>query len=213
MAQEPLDDSSLSWIESRRDRDMVLKYAQAGSPMPVRSESCPAEFPLSLGADSGHYPTCVQTVELPVDVAAEVRTMSVERFLNLSDYDQRTTKLYVFEKPADQSVSIDAEEVQRIAALLNIPKSYVRNIRFSTSSSQSPDFLSALRSVYVGENFVEHSRSFEFVAQLLADQPFIAVHFGPEEIGLYPGGGFGTKFYLYISERHLIYAKVEGWNS
>ncbi len=213
MADELIDDSSLSWIESRRDREMVLRYAQAGTPSPVHSELCSAEFPLNLGAEVLGYPVCVRAVDLPTDVNAEIATMSVERFSNLSDYDQRTTKLYVFERDADESVSLDAEEVRRIATLLNIPKSYVRNIRFSTASPESSSYLSALRSVYIGDQFIERSKSFDFVSKLLDDQPFITVSFGPGEIGLYPGGGFGTRFYLYISGQYLIYSKVEGWNS
>lgn len=202
----------LGWIDNTSDVDQVKQYARVGNPHVTRnSPGCSSEFPDTLG--SGEFLFCVAIADLPKSVLHDLTTMQWSRFDNHSDYDQRVTRFLVARHNGSLYRDLSPEDVRMLAALVDISSDYVGRIYFSKPLPGSRAWLSALRGLYVGENLIDETSLFEQAARLHAGREFIQIGFGPEEISLYPGGGYNTRFSFFINEEFIIYAKTEGWNS
>jgi hypothetical protein len=208
---------ALDWIERPEWKAEVVAYAKAGTPtVVVASPECAATWRPhhdQLGTDEHGYPICVTAVALPEAVAADVATMEKSRFANESDYDQRVTKLYVFKHDGDLSRYQSTASLEALALAVGIPERLIGGFRFHAVLPTDKDAFYTLESLYVGSDFADSTSLSTYATGLLGASAVLAVTFGPDEVELYPGGGFTTDFAFYITKDYVIYAKREGWNS
>jgi hypothetical protein len=209
---DQLADGKLDWIANAGDLNRVKQYARVGNPHVTHdSPGCTPEFPDTLG--SGEFLFCVAVTDLTKEVTQDIATMQVSRFDNVSDYDQRITRFLVARHDGSLHRYLKPNDVRMLAAMLDISSEFVGRIYFSKPTPGSRAWLSSLRGLYVGDNFIDQTSLFQHTAGLPTSQEFIQVGFGPEEVSLYPGGGYTTRFTFFINEEFIIYAKTEGWNS
>lgn len=207
---------SLSAHAYYEDNNKVMELADGGVPqIAYSSEDCPKSygnkaFTHKLGAGTGYSSLCVKQVKIPADVLSEIRTMKENELENESDYDQRLTKLYVFEQDNYQT-NLSESGVRELAKALGIPSDQIKNISFNAFVPDASSF-GQFEGLVIGEDFVDESQSLKYLRQLLKGQLVLGVSFG-DEIELYPGGGFGVTYYLYFTKGKVVYVKQSGWDA
>lgn len=207
-----LAEKKLDWIANEFDRQQVIVHARAGSPQFDRNApECPQEFPAAI--DVGGSRLCVAIAELPDNVTQDLKTMEVSRFDNVSDYDRRITKFLTIRHGGIFLEKLITNDIRMLASLIQVNPDDVERISFSAPAAGSSGYLSALRGLYVGSALADKSSMFDYVSSIDDGEHFIQVGFGLNEVGLFPGGGYTTHFSFFISDKWLIYAKSEGWNS
>jgi hypothetical protein len=174
----------LAWIEDADLLAQVVEYAKAGQPNPLNSY-----------------------VTLPANVKADIVDMTKHRFYVESDYDERITKLYVMDHAGD--LATDVGTARQLALMLNVPSSMIGTIYKRTYGSRERQFIRNFEGLYIGGDYVGDTSISRYLRDLLDGHDVVVHTFGPEEISLYPGGGFNTTFYLIITDSHVVYAKKE----
>lgn len=199
--------AKLEWITDASAKQLVIDYARAGQPALVYTDECYAGQVQLGGSDY-----CMEPVRLPAPVLKSVLKMNEQRFDNVSDYDQRITKLYAFKHDKFGTFS-DKDEAASIADALSIPADMIAAMTENLYGGQDRSFLDILTGLTIDEDYQNKTVLHTFVSELLKDRKAKVFTFGPDEISLYPGGGFGISFMLIITDDHMIYIKNEGWNS
>lgn len=206
-----LAESKLGWIDSDEDVALVKQYAKTGKPLLIQSaDNCQSEFPDAIGAGVFHF--CVALADVPADVEETISSMQASRFDNVSDYDHRVTRYVVARHDGSILTTFERHGAEALAALIDIDQNFYKDIQLSHPAVGSFAWLSALRGLWVGETMIDDSPLFLHAASLSSGD-FQQVSFGPDEISLYPGGGYNIRFTFYINDQYIIYAKSEGWNS
>jgi hypothetical protein len=208
----------LEWVESEELRAQALAIAAAGTPILIEgSTECPGRYDderlvtkLGSGTDYGTY-ECVAEVDLPGDVAAELARMADAQLENESDYDQRVTKLHVFENDSFSAHSVSLGDIERLLPALQIPEDQYTGVRF-TSFEKGEEGFGYFEGLYVGEEYVNETALLKYLRTLTADQKVLVVSFGTG-VELYPGGGISGTYYLFVTDDHLIYLKQVGWDA
>lgn len=201
-------EDSLNWIDDAAAKQLVLDYAKAGQPELIATDECFAGQAQLGGSDY-----CMEPVKLPAQVLKQIVKMNAQRFDNVSDYDQRITKLYVFNHAGNLGTYIDEDEARGLAESLSIPSELIGAMSVKSYSADDRSFLSLLTGLTVDESFQDETLLHGYAKELIAGKKAKVFTFGPDEITLYPGGGFGILFQLIITDDHMIYIKNEGWNS
>lgn len=209
--------SSFAYYE---DHKVVKALAKAGKPIISHNDvECPTRY---IDDDSfvdrlgtSYDPFCVKHVSLPAKVLKEVLDMEENELENLSDYDQRVTKYYVFKQcKYNPKRYVGERGIKELAKAFNIPQDQVKGLQFSAFIADSNSF-SELGGLFVRsatEGYREITRTLRHTRSLLKGQLVLRASFG-DGIDLYPGGGFAVTYYIYITKTHLVYVKKSGWDS
>ena len=198
--------------------------SQGQMQLQLNSKKCKnAKYPHQLGQFPSQFQSpCVLPVQLPLAVEVEIGTMRANELENESDYDQRVTRLEIFEhKHYNPAWSMDLEGIKTLAKNFNIK-------RVNTEDGYKNPGLSVSALLVTPKSFQHHGGDLmlgdgydfdqtealfpNYLGNLLNGQLAIHFQFG-EFLGLYPGGGFGVVHHFYITQTHLVYLKHSGWDA
>jgi len=211
-SNETIEDQAarqLSWIENDEWRQMVIAQAKAGQPSVKYSRSCSRDFPVRIGNSA----QCFDPISLPRNVLSDVIQMNAHRFFSESDYDQRVTKLYAFRHNGTYASWLGQTDIEALAKDFNVPSDMIGRVSVRSYQAGDTTFKSLLDGLFITTDFVEDTSISAFVADIVGGDAVRVFSFGPNEVGLYPGGGFNATFSIWVTDTHLIYVKREGWDA
>lgn len=210
-------EEEFTWVESEEDIAKIKELAKSGHPK-IRSNSkvCAAATPFTdaIGKDQTAQ-LCLKWMQLPEQLLNDLILNNQNRFTNESDYDQRITKFYAFEHDGSLYKDLSTAEIDRLlrtfsATISFTPKYGTYNVM--STSAEDEGYLTSLSGLFVGTSFQDQPETFLYASEFFQGATVKSV-VAAYEAGLYPGGGFTTKFEFFISEKQLIFVKTEGWNS
>ncbi len=206
-----------TWVESEEDIAKITELAKSGHPkIKSNAKVCAAAAPYTdaIGKDQTAQ-LCLKWKQLPEQLLSDLILNNQNRFTNESDYDQRITKFYAFEHDGSLHRDLSTVEIDRLfktfSATISFTSKYGTYNVMSTSAEDA-GYLTSLSGLFVGTSFQDQPETFLYAKEFFQGATVKSV-VAAYEVGLYPGGGFTTKFELFISEKHLIFVKTEGWNS
>jgi hypothetical protein len=206
-------EDELDWVEDDEDREAIELLARSGEVNIHRnSDRCFGEQTDDLGRGKDGQALCVKQVKLPREALAEVKLGNEYRFENVSDYDQRVTRLYAFEHNGLLDRFIGDEDLAALTKAFGIPQ-IAGEPRVKVTTPDDYGHLGILDySMYVGVDYAEETAMLNFSRAFLGEAEAKTFRFG-SGVELYPGGGFTTDFAIIVTAEKLLYVKVEGWNS
>lgn len=210
--EDRLAERDLGWVDSKEQIKEIVALAKSGKPIiDLKSDMCDGALNDALGVED---PTiCVNQVNLPSDVYLQIKEMNNNRFKVESDYDQRATRLYVLRHDGSLTTLLTPDEMDILMVALGIPAKMGAPYIDQQVRPVDYKYLQLLKGLHTEKNgWEEHPAAYRFVNGVLRGKK-ITTYTWATEVGLYPGGGFTTKFAVYISPTHLIFVKTEGWNS
>lgn len=210
---EQIESELSGWVDVE-DRERIETLVRSGDPqIDWNSERCEGDQD-DLG--TGDRALCLQTLRLPAAVFAEIRRGATYRFVNVSDYDQRATRLYAFRHAGLLDRDLSPEDLAILMEAFAIPVDAGPSLEASPyiweASPESRGYLSPLSGLFFGEEWQQEGAAYEYAMDLLEGAP-TTTYTWRAEVSLYPGGGFTTSFHIVVTDRHLLFFKIEGWNA
>jgi hypothetical protein len=204
-----------TWVENEDHIEDIKELAKAGHPK-IRSNSkkCNAPFVDLIGKNANSQ-LCLRWAKLPEQLMKDLVLNNSQRFANESDYDQRVTKFYAFEHNGELNKDLTSAEIERLLETFSANVSISPDndgYHIGSTIAGEQNYLVSLSGLFVGTIFQDETETFLFAREFFQGATVKSVSTS-YEVGLYPGGGFTTRFELLISAKHLIFVKTEGWNS
>ena len=204
-----------TWVENEDHIEDIKELAKAGHPK-IRSNSkkCSAPFVDLIGKDASSQ-LCLKWAKLPEQLMKDLVLNNNQRFANESDYDQRVTKFYAFEHNGELNKDLTSADIERLLETFSASVSFSPDYdgyHIGSTIAGEQNYLASLSGLFVGTTFQDETETFVFAREFFQGAAVKSVSIA-YEVGLYPGGGFTTRFELLISDKHLIFVKTEGWNS
>ncbi len=203
-------------IEGHKHEKEIKQLAKAGEPRIIsRSADCPKRWAdkgltQQLGLARPGNALCVKQLKLPTGLAEDIERMEKAQLENLSDYDERVTKLFVFRQDSIDPSFVRNSDLEKIANSLNLSKDITA--RFVFGFAKDPGF-SQYNGLFVGDEYVEKTLVAKYLAEIFGSSKEVLTVSFSRGFGLYPGGGISFDFTFYIAEGLLVYVKKVSWDA
>jgi hypothetical protein len=209
-------------IFSQVEVPTIDKLATSGMPVMIKNSSKCTDhnYPINLYSKNNfNILKCIQNIRLPKKVFTEINIMESNQLENISDYDQRVTKLLVFrQKDLSPKSGYTVDNIKNLAEKFNIDRVILEDSYKGTPLSirsyigEKNSFSYFRGSLMLNENTVERPYFVNHLGSILKGQLILEIKFG-EFLHLYPGGGFGVIHNFFITDKYLIYLKQAGWDA
>jgi len=216
VVEDPMQTDLPDWIrvEDRRIIDLLVR---SGVPIIERNSSqCGKVHPDSLGQGEDEHTLCVKSLDLTDQVAAEIGRGVKNRFVNLSDYDQRITQLFAFQHDGHLGQELAAGDLAALVKAFQIPVEadvwLPSEPKVSIATADSFGYLGFLHGLHNGFEDLAESPSITFASKLL-DGAGTVTYTWKTMVFLYHGGGFTTGYHIVLTPKHLLFVKIEGWDA